>query len=634
MGKITRRRWSFIAFAVIVVVIITAAIVKKRQDANRITIKTAVVTRGTVSSSVSATGVLEPRTTVEVKSNVGGQLIFLGVDEGSQVKAGEVIAKIDPSDAQSTLNQALADYRGAQAKVAQTQQTLLMQQSQYPTQVDSAKQAVNTAQLKLAQAVKQSGLQKTETESTIDQAQQAVATAKARLAQAEDEARIQPQLTETAIAQAKSNLAAAKATYDQTKTALVPQKIASAQAAVDQAKANLSYAETNLQRQRQLLGKGYVAHSAVDAAEQNYSVTKAQYDTAKNKMDTVKDETQQDLDSAQAKVNQAQAALQSAEANRAQDNIKQRDLDTAKASLKQAEASLKSADANRVQNQLRADDVAVAKASLQQAQASLANITATSYETAIKRGDITQAQAQVQRSQATVTNAQTELGYTTITAPCDGVVIKKYVEKGTVVAAGRSSIGGDSGGSGITLMEIADLSHMYATVNVDETDIAQVKVNQEVDVTVDAYPDEIFTGVVSKIAPETVTEQNVTSIPVTVEIDAPDLRLKPGMNATCDFITDRRTDVLTVPSAVVKASHGESTVMVMKHGKPVATKVQAGLSDDSNTEIVSGLKEGDVIVVSVQDPQQNAASGSTSGATSGNSRSSKGNMRGAGGPPF
>ncbi|HEX3000385.1 MAG TPA: RND transporter, partial [Armatimonadota bacterium] len=106
--------------------------------------------------------------------------------------------------------------------------------------------------------------------------------------------------------------------------------------------------------------------------------------------------------------------------------------------------------------------------------------------------------------------------------------------------------------------------------------------------------------------------------------------LKPGMNATCDFVTARKSDVLTVPNAAVKNAGGQTRVLVAVNGKPVPREVQVGLSDNDNTEIVSGLQEGDVVVTAVNDPRKQATTGSTQGSSSG--RSGSGGMRRMGGP--
>ncbi len=546
-----RRKLNWKILAVVAVVVIGGFALKagKSNGAEPI-INKAQVVRDNITASVSGNGVLEAVTTVDVRSNVGGQVVTLAVDEGDYVKAGQLIAKIDPSDSVTALQQAEADLAAANAKVAQAREGSTLQDIQTSTGIQSATQALESA--------------------------------KQRLAQAEQQARVQPKLTNQAVVQAKSSLDAALASQKQTKVALAPQKLASAKASYDQAKATYDQAERELRRQQTLFKKGFVAQSQVDAAEQQFGVAKAQLANAKEKLDTVKDEADQDVASSDAKVAQAKAAYETALANRVQDDLKRQDLAAAKAAYKQAQAALASAKASAYQNQ-------------------------------IKRGDILQARAQLERARASAKNARTQLGYTTILAPRSGVVTKKYVDVGSIVTGGRSAIGG-GGGAGISIVEIADVSTMWVVVNVDETDIARISNDQMVDITVDAYPDEVFEGTVIKIAPQAVVDQNVTTVPVTVEIQDGDARLKPAMNASCDFITERKENVLQVPSEAVNEGENSSTVTVLaKDGKQITRRVQTGIIGNETTEIIAGLKEGETVITSVVEATDATASPQSSG---------------------
>jgi len=534
-------------YALVAIVLIAGFFVVRARKAagQEPIIRTAVVDRGSVVATVSANGVLQPLTTVEVKSNVGGSVVKLAVDEGDTVKAGQLIARIDPTDSQTAFEQSQADLAASVSKAEQAKLQLAMQRDQ--------------------------------TSSDIISSQQALETAKTKLLQAQEQSRVQPELTAAALKQAKANYAASSAAYNQAKAALVPQKLASAQSSFDQAKASLDTAEKDYNRQKALLDKGYVSKSAFDAAQEKYEVAKASYATAKNKLDTIKDETAADLSTAEAKMDQAKADYDSAQANQIQVKLKQQEVASAQAAVKQAEAALRVAKANARQ-------------------------------VSVRQGDIIQATAQVKRSEAALSSARTQLGYTTILAPRDGVVTKKYVEEGSIVTAGRSSFSGS--GSGVALVDIADVSRMFALVNVDETDIAQIEVGQEVDMTVEAYPDELFTGKVTKIAPQSVVDQNVTTIPVTVEVDLPDARLKPGMNVTCDFVTGRREDVLIVPNEAVKEGDNGSTVTVIgKDGKQVEQTVQVGLVGKDNTEILKGLRKGQKVITAIIQPTNMNSSG-------------------------
>ena len=533
-------RNKLILGAVILALILSWVTISKIRSAraNKPTIETAKVERGTVVSTVSASGILQPLTTVDVKSNAGGQVDALAVDIGTIVKPGQLIAKIDPTDSRTALDQAEADLSAADARLSQSKESLSLQSEQGNAQLQQAKDGYQAE--------------------------------KARLAQAEAQARVQPTLTKSAIKQADANYRSAEQSLRQLKEAGVPQGTAQAKAAYDQANAAAEKAKRNLSRQQGLFDKGFISASQLDTAKLEDATAKAQADSAKERFDTVGQDYDAQSKSAEAKLDQAAAALENAKANAIQDEIKKQDVIAAKAALSQAESALASAKSN-----LR--------------------------QVPIKAADIRSSRAQVVRSQAQVDNARTQLDYTIIKAPRAGVILKKYVEAGTIITSGRSSLSGT--GQGTSIVQLGDLSRMYVLASVDETDIANIEEGQMVDITLDAYPDEIFEGIVTRIDPQTVAEQNVTTIPVTVEITDPDARLKPGMNATCDFILDRKEDVLTVPTEAVKDQDGKYIVTVLKNGKQIDRQVEVGLTGDENTEIISGLKEGDVVVTAVIEPQ-------------------------------
>src|SRR5262249_25818597 len=163
----------------------------------------------------------------------------------------------------------------------------------------------------------------------------------------------------------------------------------------------------------------------------------------------------------------------------------------------------------------------------------------------IRQSQIDQARASGARAQAALVNAKTQLDQTRVVAPSDGIVLKKYVEQGTLITSGVSF-----NSSGTSIVQMGDISRMYVDVQVDETDAASVDPGQAVDIPFDAYPTTPFEGKVIKIDPQAVIDQNVTTVHVRVEVDnsVPSYRLlKPGMNATCEFIVDKKEDVVAVP---------------------------------------------------------------------------------------
>lgn len=154
------------------------------------------------------------------------------------------------------------------------------------------------------------------------------------------------------------------------------------------------------------------------------------------------------------------------------------------------------------------------------------------------------AKANLGTAEASLKRARTNLAYATITAPVSGVVVSRSVDVGQTVAASFSTP---------TLFVIAqDLTKMKLEVNIDEADIGQVKTAQKGLFTVDSFPDTQFRGQVSQVRLEPVTQQNVVSYKVVMEVDNGDLQLRPGMTANVAIETSAKEDVLMVPSASLR----------------------------------------------------------------------------------
>ena len=206
-------------------------------------------------------------------------------------------------------------------------------------------------------------------------------------------------------------------------------------------------------------------------------------------------------------------------------------------------------------------------------------------------------QAQVKQAQASLDSAETELKYTKITSPVDGIVISKSVEVGQTVAASFSTP---------ELFSVAeDLTKMEIEASVVEADIAKVKVGQTVHFSVDSFPDEIFFRTVKQVRNQAVTTSNVVTYSVIIGIDNSDMLLKPGMTANVEIITAQKDDALIVPNAALRfyldenQRYKEKGIWLLKNGVPERIVIKEGISDDNNTEVISNeLKLGDEIIVS------------------------------------
>ena len=173
-------------------------------------------------------------------------------------------------------------------------------------------------------------------------------------------------------------------------------------------------------------------------------------------------------------------------------------------------------------------------------------ITAQEYETSTL--EFANAQAAVVRARTDLDLAQQRLEDATVRAPVAGTVIEKTVSLGQVIASATGTFGG-----GTTLLKMADLNQVRVRALVNETDIGNVQPGQGASVTVDAYPDRTFRGVVEKIEPQAVVQQSVTMFPVLVTLDNRDGFLKPGMNGEVAVLVERRDNVLAVANDAVRS---------------------------------------------------------------------------------
>lgn len=215
----------------------------------------------------------------------------------------------------------------------------------------------------------------------------------------------------------------------------------------------------------------------------------------------------------------------------------------------------------------------------------------------------TQAKEQVVSAKEEVQRAQTNLGYATITSPIDGVVLSKSVEEGQTVAASFSTP---------ELFTIAqDLTNMQVVADVDEADIGDVKEGERVSFIVDAYPDDTFEGEVKQVRQEATTTNNVVTYEVVISAPNADLKLKPGLTANVTIYTAERKGVLSVPSKalrftpqketvgkmkIVDATNAKNKVWTIEGNSIVAHKVNIGMTDGTNTQIVGGIAEGTKVI--------------------------------------
>lgn len=260
----------------------------------------------------------------------------------------------------------------------------------------------------------------------------------------------------------------------------------------------------------------------------------------------------------------------------------------AKAGLQRTQATLADAKRNLDRQKMLWERDLIARSDLDSAQ--------TDYDLAV--AGVSEADANVLQAQASLKKVETDLGYTRIYSPVDGIVVSRDVDAGQTVAASFQTP---------TLFTIAqDLTKMQIETNVDEADIGNVREGLEVTFTVDAYPNAVFSGRIKQVRIASSVVENVVTYPVIIDVSNPDLMLKPGMTANVTIITDKKENVLAVPSAAFRyrpsAYEGEllrgRVLWVLEEGRPLPLQVETGITDGAYVEIKSDdLKEGDRVII-------------------------------------
>ena len=272
------------------------------------------------------------------------------------------------------------------------------------------------------------------------------------------------------------------------------------------------------------------------------------------------------------------------------------DRDAARASLTEAELTYQRARNNFEQKIIPAAELDRARTTLDSARANVSAI-----------------EQRIQQARSNVAAARDTLSKTTMTAPMAGIITALPVEEGEVAVIGTMN------NPGTKLLTIADMSVVEAVMEVDETDVPTVKVGQRATVTIDAYPNKTFEGVVTEVGSSPMSPlagqgTEAVNFEVKIQLTNPPAGVRPGFSASADIITGMRDQAIAIPlqALVVRekpAAPGakaaakttakaieEEGVYVHKDGKVAFVPVATGLAGDSNIEIVKGLTEGQEIV--------------------------------------
>ncbi|MDX1933368.1 MAG: efflux RND transporter periplasmic adaptor subunit [Capsulimonadales bacterium] len=477
---------------------------------------------GTISLTVAENGTLEPVNQVEVKSRVAGRILKIYVREGDRVKAGDMIALVDPTEVARDVNRIKAQLSASQARLAQSEENYYYAQRQSLVAVERAKANLKEAQRRLAQTAAPTRIQELrQQEESVNRAELALKRADANLARAD--------------------------------------------AAIQRSDAQIVDARRNLERQKILVAKGFVAQSALDTADTN--------------------------------VRLAVADKAAQEADRKAQEADRRSLEADLATARQRLSLLREGP--------RVEDIRAAQAAVETARVGLRAEMVNARQVEVRKRDIEQAQAEVAQIENTLAQQNVQLTETRIVAPVSGEITGKYLNEGELVASATSGFA-----QGAVLVRVADLNKMQVRVNVNEVDVARLKVNLPVEIKVDSIPGVTFKGHVTDIAPSSIGsaasgtsgsssgQQAVVRFEVKVRVDTPDQRLRPGMTAAVNIILDRHENVTILSNEALR--EGDKVMVVTGTGKDMKTTervLKIGIRNYGEAEVLEGLKPGEKVEV-------------------------------------
>jgi HlyD family secretion protein len=297
----------------------------------------------------------------------------------------------------------------------------------------------------------------------------------------------------------------------------------------------------------------------------------------------------------QAQVEQSKASLQAAEANLTSSKA---DWERAKVDAEGPEVPMTKRGYERAQGM--AKDGVVSQSALDDAEKeykmALNKQNVAKAQITVLAGKIAQSQAQIAESRANLDQLEEQLSYTDITSPIDGVILSRDVELGDAVSSILVL-----GSSATLVMTLGDTSSVYVKGKVDESDIGRVYLGQAARIKVESFKDKTFNGVVTKISPMGVEKDNVTTFEVRASINNPGGELKAEMTANAEIILEEHKNVLQIPEGAILYDKDKKASVEIPNPKAKDGKdkiaVNIGISNGAKTEVLSGLKENQEVVL-------------------------------------
>ena len=570
-------------------------VARAQQPAAKPELRTTTVTKGNVTQTVSVSGSVAAQGQAKLAFKTGGRISEIYVGVGQAVTAGQSLAKLDTADletalatAQQNLANAQASYQKAVLAAQDTQRQLEETRRSTATDIANAQAALTKARTNYATAKANFTSLTNALGSDLSAYLSSMDPLRAQIAQVLADL---PVTATSDVNSARNSLNSADG------------QLASVQG---YAGSVLTSALNEYLGTRDQIVRITGDFDAAIAAGSDTSSVAASYQNAQLSFNLALSKLQAGMDSVTGAVSSAQTSVASAVASMNTQNSRsisaydkaRADLamlqstfatqsvsaSAAKTKLTQASSSL-STIGDSVTGTLVNAITAVSSAqdrattSIRQAESAVANIPF----------NLQTAQSSVDNANNTVTTARQNLDNAILTAPSAGIVAAVANQIGEFVAGG--------GNNNSVFITLTNTTSMVLHGTVGEADIAKLKIAQVANVTVDALTGQRMTGRVTSLDPVATISQGVPVYGIDVAIDIPSSSLKAGMSGTASVILASKQGVLTVPNTTIRTVNGQRGVQVLKDGEVVDTPVQFGIANDTVTEVVSGLAEGDVVVI-------------------------------------
>jgi HlyD family secretion protein len=537
-----------VIISVVVILVVAGLVVafttSRGKNNKEVPIKTEVAKRGDFVIKINATGNLESLLSVEVKSNVEGEIKKLDVKDGELVQKGQVLLKINDEQIREEMKQVEANVSAARAQLDQAKSSLAIKQKQLDSDLQQQKDAVIQSQTSLNVAK---------------------ATTLQQIAQQETDI----QNTKGNMEQDNIALKQAQISLKQTEITLSDVKQAESAAKVD-----MDNAQSELKRNQELYEKKYIPKKSLEDAQAAYANSSSRYESAQKKVQS-QDET---INSQKETITMREQAVQ-----------------MRKTTLEFNEQNLKLLKQTRVAQEEQATTaLKIAQTRLKQLQDNIND------EKDISRFSLESAKANLLKVESTLTNVKERLGWTTIVAPMSGIVINLAIEEGEIVTSGRSAFSQSP-----ALMQVVDLSQMVVKTYINEVGMEKLSLGQKAEVRTRAYAGKSYKGEVREVAPSGLPRDNIIYFEVVIAVLGSPQELRPGMTADVDIIVEERKDALLLPIVAVKTEQSSTALLAVSEKDFSKLKMDQSVELENDrgsklqgkiSKLMSENKEGNVAV--------------------------------------